>query len=167
MTAKEAISYNGAQRGHSPVRMVESDMPLLEVLPRLLDAPDRLLGVRESGSLLGVIDSDSMLEALGRQISARDDSSVVEVECTPADYSASRLAVAVEDSDAHLVDMLTSPTADGHIRVTMRVRSSDPTAAAHSLERYGYSVTYTSRPDESGQLVAYERLLELRTLMNI
>ena len=62
------------------------------------------------------------------------------MECRPEDYSASQLAHAVEDSDAHLVGLLSTPSDDGRLRVTLRVRHCDPSAAVHSPERYDYKV---------------------------
>ena len=75
-----------------------------------------------------------MLEGLARMIAARGDCSEVTVECRPEDYSASQLAHAVEDSGAHLVDLFSSPPADGHIRVTLRLRHS---GSAGSREESG------------------------------
>lgn len=97
----------------------------------------------------------------------RDDASVVVVNCAPADYSASRLAHAVEDCDVHLVDLLSFPE-DDHLRVMLRVRCLEPEGVVQSLERYGYSVVETSgSPDGVAVQMAAERLLELQALMNV
>ncbi|MDE5806720.1 MAG: hypothetical protein K2H76_01270 [Muribaculaceae bacterium] len=146
---------------------VPGEMPLVDVLPRLLDAPGRILGVEEDGERVGVIDQTSLLEGLGRMIPVRDDSSLVTVECAPADYSASRLSHAVEDSDAHIVDLWSAPAENGKIRVTLRVRRSDPTPTVHNLERYGYDVVDTSSAVYQDAEVAWERLLALNTLLNV
>lgn len=147
--------------------MVPAEMPLVEVLPRLLDSPDRLVGVEEEGQRLGVIDQTSLLEGVGRMIAPRDDSSLITVECAPADYSASRLSHAVEDSDAHIVDLWSSPAEHGKIRVTLRVRRTDPTPTVHNLERYGYEVVESSAGSYQDAEVAWERLLALNTLLNV
>lgn len=155
--------------GVFPRARVEADMPLLEVLPRLLDSPGRELVVEESGQQIGVVTERSLLEGLGRMIAARDDCSVVTVECRPGDYSASALAHAVEDSDAHLVDMFTTPQSDGQLRVTLRVRHADPTAAVRSLERYDYHVVeaHGAGSDVREAEIAAERLLSLQTILNV
>ncbi len=112
-------------------------MPVVNVLPLLLDTPEGLLGVRSGNGFEGVIDRDSLLEGLGRMIAPRDDCSVITLECVPADYSASRIAHAVEeDSDAHLVDMWSTPSEDGKIQVTLRVRRED-----HHRQSIALSVT--------------------------
>ena len=165
--AKDVISrFQTSSEGHgAPV--ISGEMPLVDVLPRLLDAPGRQLAVEEEGERLGVIDQTSLLEGLGRMIAPRDDSSLVTVECAPGDYSASRLSHAVEDSDAHIVDLWTTPATNGHIQVTMRIRRSDPTATIHNLERYGYEVVDSCGAGYQDAEVAFERLLALHTLLNV
>ena len=165
--AKDVISRNQTLQDAVPVATVPYDMPLVDVMPRLLDAPGRLLGVESEGKRLGVIDQTSLLEGLGRMIAPRDDSSLVTVECAPGDYSASRLSHAVEDSDAHVVDLWSSPGDHGRIRVTMRIRRTDPTATIHSLERYGYEVVDSFGSDWRDAEVAFERLLALHTMLNV
>lgn len=169
MTAKEILSVGKTVDQCHPASMVEANMPLLEILPRLLDTPMREVGVSEDGVSLGVIDQTSMLEGLGRMIAARDDCSVITLECRPEDYSASLIAHAVEDSDAHLVDLLTSPGEDGHMVVTLRVRHNDPTAAIRSLERYDFRVTeaHGSGSELREAELSEERLMALRALINV
>lgn len=164
MTAKDVISTH---ENLPPMKTVDSDMPLLEVLPHLLDAPGRLLGVSRGGDSIGVIDEVSLLEGLGRLITPRDDSSVLLVECAPQDYSASHIARAVEDVDAHLVDLISHPAPDGMLHVTLRVRTTDPTQAAMSLERYGYRVIESTHAPEIETSILAERLASLQALMNV
>ncbi len=167
MTAKEAISPLATLQPGPGLPEVGSEMPLLEVLPRLLDSPGRRLRVSESGETIGIIDEQSLLEAFGRMIAARDDSSVITVECAPGDYSASRLAHAVEDSDVHLVDLLSAPGSEGRLKVTLRVRSVDPTATVNSLERYGYTVTEAHGDLYGTPTASLERLLGLKALLEV
>lgn len=164
MTAKDVIS----PRENLPaLRRVGPDMPLLEVLPRLLDAPGRVLAVGNDGDLAGTIDEISLLEGLGRLIAPRDDSSVLVVECAPHDYSASTIAHAVEDVDAHLVDLISHPSEDGRLHVTLRIRTIDPTRAAMNLERYGYRIIESPRAGDLDNAILAERLASLRALMNV
>lgn len=165
--AKEVISRVEPLQKLSAAVRVSGEMPLVELLPRLLDAPGRIVGVEEEGELIGVIDQTSLLEGMGRMIPARDDSSMITLECAPADYSASRISHAVEDSDAHVVDLWTAPAENGKIRVTLRVRRTDPTSTIHNLERYGYEVVDSSSADYQDAEVAWERLLALNTLLKV
>lgn len=166
MKAKEAISHIH-QEPDAQVHSVPADMPVIDVLPLLLDSPRHEVGVEEDGRLLGIIDGASLLESLGRLISARDDSSVITVECNAADYSASILAHAVEDNDVHLVDLLSHPAVDGKISIMLRIRCSDPTAVIHTLERHGYNVVEVSAGNTANSEIAAERLLGLQVLMNV
>lgn len=169
MTAREILSPGKTVAERNPRRIVEADMPLLELLPRLLDTPGREVGVNDGTTSLGVVDQTSMLEGLARMIAARDDCSEVTVECRPEDYSASVLAHAVEDSDAHLVDLFSTPSEDGRIRVTLRLRHSDPSAAVRSLERYDFKVVeaHGSSDGMRDAEIATERLMALQALLNV
>lgn len=167
MRAKDIISNRNNTPKLLPMRSVDSEMPLLEVLPQLLDAPERLLGVSHDGDALGVIDEISMLEGLGRMIAERDDSSVVTVECQPAQYSASTLAHAVEDAGFHLVDLISHPSEGGMIRVTLRIRSLEPMPAISSLERYGYKVIEVSTHNDAQSDLLAERIASLQALINV
>lgn len=150
-----------------PRRNVAPDTPIPDLLGKLLDTPERELGVADGSRLLGTVDSGTMLEGLGRMIAPRDDSSLICVECHPADYSASALAHAVEDADAHLVDLWTVPTDHGSIQATLRVRHSDPSACIHHLERHGFNVTRSIGANYADADIARERLLALQTLLNV
>lgn len=169
MTAKDILSIRKPEEGKMPNSKIDSDMPLLNIIPRLLDSKKRELTVVEEGEKIGIIDESSLLEGIGRMIAARDDCSVITIECAPEDYCASVLAHAIEDSDAHLVDLLSAPGENGHIRVTLRVRHSDPTAAVRSLERYDFHVidAHSSGDTIQSMEIATERLLALQALMNV
>lgn len=169
MTAKDIISPLVQKAVETPLSKVDSDMPLLDIIPRLLDSQSHELAVVEDGRQLGIINETSLLEGIGRMIAPRDDCSVINVECQPSDYSASALAHAVEDSDAHLVDLFSAPGPEGQLSITLRVRHSDPTAAVRSLERYGYHVVeaHSSADDFQTMEIATERLLSLQALMNV
>lgn len=167
ITAKDILLPVENFQEKDTLQRISSEMPIIELLPLFSDSAESVLGVEEGGNLIGIIDRDSFISGLCRQISARDDSSIIEVICTPADYSASRLAHAVEDSDAHLVDLFTIPADDGRLRVTLRVQRDDPTSTVHNLERYGYEVSYASgiRFQDAG--TALERLLGLKALLSV
>ncbi len=64
------------------------------------------------------------------------------VACRREDYSASRLARAVEDADAHLLNLnVTSDIAAVDEVVTeIRIDHRSPLAVVRSLERYGYRI---------------------------
>lgn len=168
MTARDAISPLGRSRKYEPDGVsVDPGMHLLDLLPRLLDSPSGGVEVAGAAGFEGVVDRDSMLRALGRMLVGRPDASIIELECAPADYSASHIARAVEDADVHLTDLLTSPAEGGMLQVTLRVRCDDPSPVAHNLERYGYTVKNMYPRSDASVLVAAERLLALQALINV
>ncbi len=170
MTARDVLSpFRLPSGASSGLPAVGADVPLVDVLPRLLDSPSRSLAVRSEGDgdLLGIITESSLLEGLGRMIAARDDSSVIIVECSPEEYSASAMAHAVEAADAHLVDLWSVPAPEGMLSVTLRVRASDPSAAVRSLERYDFRVTDAYGQQMRALDVAGERLQALQALLNV
>lgn len=70
------------------------------------------------------------------------EASTITVACHPEDYCASQLARAVEDSDAHLINLNVTDVrlADGRMTIELRTNRSHAGATARSLERYGYEV---------------------------
>ena len=167
MKARDIISPRSASVANLPQKNISAETAVTDVLPRLLDTPDHLLGVTEGKEMLGIIDSDSLLEGLNRLISPRDDSSTIVVETSPSAYSASQLAHAVEDANVHLVDLWTAPGADDIVRVTLRVRTSDPSEVVSSLSRYGFEVVESVGEENRSLDIAVERLLSLNTLLNV
>ena len=167
MKARDVISSSPSTAVALPLGTVRADAPLTDILPRLLDTPDRMLRVVEDDRCLGIIDERSLLEGLNRFIIPRDDCSVITIETAPSAYSASHIAHAVEDADVHLVDLWSAPGEGDKIRVTMRVRSNDPSATVMNLQRYGYDVVYATGNEYRDAELAVERLLEIRTLLNV
>lgn len=169
MTAKDILSHRTPEKGEFPKIKIEAEMPLLDVIPRLLDTSKRELTVMDEGTALGIIDQTSLLDGIGKMIAARDDCSVITLECKPQDYCASLLAHAVEDTDAHLVDLFSAPGENGNITVTLRVRQSDPSPVVRSLERYDFNVVdaHSSGSTFQSMEIATERLLALQALMNV
>lgn len=84
----------------------------------------------------------------------REDSTRLLVGCRRLDYSASRISTAVEDCNAHVLNLnvtaLGEPysTAEGTdmLVVDLRVDHRSPAAISRSLERYGYSVLMAQGP---------------------
>lgn len=167
MKARDIISIQSTKTGAIPSKNVSADTPIVDLLPRLLDTSDHLLGVTDGDEMLGIVDESSLLEGLNTMISARDDSSTIVVETSPASYSASQIAHAVEDADVHLVDLWTAPGEGDQLRITLRVRTTDPSAVAGSLERYGFEVVEASGDENRDLDTAMERLLSLKTILGV
>lgn len=71
------------------------------------------------------------------------------VACHPAEFSASAIARAIEDTNAHLVNLnVTSRRLDdGRLTIELRTNHRNASAAVRSLERYGYEVLALDSPD--------------------
>ncbi|MEZ3564220.1 MAG: hypothetical protein K1V72_07810 [Duncaniella sp.] len=94
----------------------------------------------------------------------RQEASRLLVSCLPSDYSASRIARAVEDADAHLLNL--NVTTDGErldnrVVTELRVSHRSPLAVARSLERYGYEVVDVEHDALADDPLAADRLNEL------
>lgn len=102
--------------------------------------------------------------SLERLFPPREEASRLLVSCLPSDYSASRLARAVEDADAHLLNL--NVTSDGErldnrVVAELRVSHRSPLAVARSLERYGYEVLDVEHDALADDDLAAQRLNEL------
>lgn len=89
-----------------------------------------------------VNDKTADFHALSRLLPPRAEASTITVACQAADFSASALARAVEDSNAHLVNLnVTADSLPGG-RLVIELRTSLPHSAAtvRSLTRYGFEV---------------------------
>lgn len=99
-----------------------------------------------------------------------EEASELSVACYRADFSASRISHAVEDAEAHLLNLnVTSEVLDsGQIVVDLRISHRDAGAVSRSLERYGYT---TLRIRQGGfdamDQVAAERIGDLITRLNV
>ena len=96
------------------------------------------------------------------------DTCEVQVSCHPSDYSASRIAHAVEDCDAHLLNLnVTSGfTNGGEVVVALRIGLRNPDRVVRSLERYGYNVISTSGIGDDDDDTMRDRINELLRLIN-
>ncbi len=93
-----------------------------------------------------------------------EEASTLLVSCLPSEYSASRIARAVEDCDAHLVNL--NVTTDGsrldnRVVCELRVSHRNPSSVVRSLERYGYEVVDTDARSLASDPVTAERVAEL------
>ena len=92
----------------------------------------------------------SEMPELLRLMPPREESTVMTVVCHPADFSASALARAVEDSNAHLLNMNVTGTVreDGRMTIELRTSLRHADNTIRSLARYGFeTVSSKSFPE--------------------
>lgn len=79
---------------------------------------------------------------LDRLVPPMTDGSTIIVAVDPSDFLASRMARAVEDTDAHLLNLNVTAERTPHdeLIVHLRVDRRNGDAVARSLERYGYRI---------------------------
>lgn len=118
------------------------------------------------------LSADDFRNGLSREamMPPQPEASRLLVACYPANFSASVLARAIEDTNAHLINMnVTSRRLDdGRLTIELRTNRRNPSAAVRSLERYGYEVLATdeTEPDETdSQLRA--RAAELLNILEL
>lgn len=76
---------------------------------------------------------------MSRLFPAAPDWSMLRVTCAAADYSAGAIVRAVEDCNAHVLNLnVTADSSSGLTVVELRVALRDAMTAVRSLERYGF-----------------------------
>lgn len=150
---------------------VTEETPALLLLPHLLDSPTATVEVTgREGDTVGVVDAMAMLRGLGEILNRDNDAtSWIEASVRACDFSASSVARAVEDADAHLLDMLSStdPEDISRMRLSLKVSHAEPDSVIRSLERYGYEVVGSSSRNDVDADKARERLSELALYLNL
>jgi len=147
-------------------RSIPADTPVMELPALLADNGMQPLPVVSEGGVEGALDAFSLVRAFASLMPAREDCSVIELVCDAAQYSASQLAMAIEDVDAHLIGLLTYPS-DDKLGVTVRITHSDPSAAIRSIERYGYEAVAWHGSDNIRVDLSQQRMENLLQFMNV
>lgn len=99
-----------------------------------------------SGVYVGAVDRESMLASVSRLFPQLQESTELTVTCPPGNYSASAIAHAVEDADAHVLNLNVVEGTEPQSRTTviLRVNHSRGDSVARSLARYGYDTVEMS-----------------------
>lgn len=98
------------------------------------------------------------------------DAATLTLAVSPADYCASALARAVEDCDAHLLNLNVGSqhTIDGEMIVYIRVSHRNGQAVARSVQRFGYRVVdIRNANDDALDQTARDRVNELLRYLEV
>ena len=97
------------------------------------------------------------------------DSTEMVIACTPEDYSASIIARAVEDCNAHVlnINLTGERTETGKLVVDIRFDHRNGANIVRSLERYGFEVLDYAGSDNEDDDTARLRAVELMKLLDI
>ncbi len=151
-TATPIVDSDGRYIGMTSgaARPVKASTPMSLVLERMVSGDKTVPVVDDITELyLGAIDRDSALAAVSRLFPQLNEYTELTITCPPSQYSASAIAHAVEDADAHLLNLnVTAGTEpDSLTTVMLRVNHSRGESVARSLQRYGYeTVEMTGDP---------------------
>ena len=167
MTAIDLITLRYDLQPHPGSPKVSIVSTLYEILPRMAESADCTVDVTRDGLTVGCIDAPAAIRALSETFTRSDEAAVLTVECAREDYSASLLAHAVEDVDAHLLNLSVMPAEGGRLNVSLRIGHRDPQAAIHSLERYGIHVTEAYAGSHASPPALDERLAALQVFLNV
>lgn len=109
------------------------------------------------------------LALFDRRFPLNEDATELIVSTNPDDYSAARIARAVEDCNAHLLNLNVTDarTPDGNMIVDLRVNHRNGDHVARSLERYGYEVIEYNSADSLSIDTARDRVNEILRILNI
>lgn len=117
---------------------------------------------------------DDIRRSPARLFPLADDVSELTVVCRREDFAASTISRAVEDCDAHLINLnvTADPAPDGSadsIVIELRVNRRDPWPVARSLARYGYETadTRTAIGHSDVDPVALDRINDLLRRLDV
>lgn len=146
MTAKDIISPKLLALKPAELTVatpkVAASTSLAVVLHKMLDTASAIHVVDEfTDKTIGVIDPESITASIAQLFPVVEESCELIVECNSRNYSASTIAHAVEDCDAHIINLnVMESSNDDRIEIAIRINHSHGEAVARSLERYGYEV---------------------------
>ncbi len=109
------------------------------------------------------------LELFDRRFPDNDSATELTVASRPVDYSAATIARAVEDCNAHLINLNVTGnrTPDGNLIIDIRVDHRNGDTIARSLERYGYEVIEINSPEQISIDQARMRVNEVLRILDI
>lgn len=179
MTAKDAIfpqntRLNSTQEDKKAFRgqkkPIVASAPLTMVLERMASGEEVVTVIDDVTEVpVGVIDHTAMIKAIAGLFPQLDECAELTITCPPSQYSASAIAHAVEDADAHLLNLnVTAGTEpDSLTTVLLRVNHSRGESVAKSLARYGYDTIEIATPSGLPASEMMERAREFMRYLEI
>jgi hypothetical protein len=125
--------------------------------------------VRNNKTTKDLSAKDSDIIEINRLFPQMEDCSTIVIGCNHIDYSASRIAHAVEDCNAHLLNLnVTSTQHEGvDMVIELRVNCREVTTIARSLTRYGFSIIDFSSSNDASQETLRDRVNKLLHYLEI
>lgn len=169
MTVKDYMTYGGAVPVLSSRPHITSGSHILEALKLWHTTADGCMDVSDAdGSIAGHLTSDSMVHALGDLLSAPQENVLIELECDTDAYSASRIAMAVEDADTPLLGLWRHGTQrPGKAAAVIMAGAGNPSAICRSLRRYGYDAAPAGHGCDDDLKEAMDNIAALKMYLEI
>lgn len=168
MTAKDIITPKllalPPTKPAAIVPSVTASTPLSLILQKAGGASMVKVFDDNTGEQIGTIESSAIINAAAQLFPAVDESCELIIECNRHDYSASIISRAVEDCNAHVLNLnvRADNLPDNRIMVALRINHLQGEAVARSLARYGYDIIeITGSGIDSLSEVTKERINEL------
>ena len=124
----------------------------------------------EDGTYVGVVRRNTVFEQFARMLSTQKTGAILALEVDPRDYSLSKLAHAIEqsNSDLKILSIATEmpKSSEEPIRVTLKLNVADSARVRHMLEHHGYHVVaafgeYERDSDLQRRVEEFTRYLEV------
>jgi predicted transcriptional regulator len=109
-----------------------------------------LLPVVQEGQLSGVVTATEMIRVLAVWLEAGEQQGILMIESDPEKFSLGEINRLLETNDLSILHLNTR-LQDGKLIASLRVSRTDVHAAASTLQRYGYLVSYQQGSDDDQQ----------------
>lgn len=145
MTAKDAISCLNVDEECELKRSISVSAPMALTISVVEDSSDVPVAVidESTGKCVGQIDAKGIVAMMSKVFPVAEESVELTITCRAGQYSASSIAHAVEDVDAHLLNLNVLDAGvcpSDNVHVAIRVGHSRAESVVRSLYRYGYEV---------------------------
>ncbi len=96
----------------------------------------------DAGRYVGLVRRHDIFDQFARMLSTQESGAILALEVQPRDYSLARLVHTIEQNDVKILSIASEfpQSADGVIRVTLKLNVVDATRIRHMLEHYEYKV---------------------------
>ena len=122
----------------------------------------------EDGSYMGLVKRHNIFEQFARMLSTQESGAIIALEVDHRDYSLAQLAHTIEQNDVKILSTATEnpDSAEGKMKVTLKLNVSDTSRVRHILEHYGYHVVASFSDDRDdddfkNRLQEFMRYLEV------
>ena len=122
----------------------------------------------EDGSYVGLVKRHNIFEQFARMLSTQESGAIIALEVDQRDYSLAQLAHTIEQNGVKILSTATETpeSAEGKMKVTLKLNVSDTSRVRHILEHYGYHVVASFSDDRDdddfkNRLQEFMRYLEV------